>query len=173
MVLHLESDVPKITQEKYLPPEQVSEKVASLRKDGKTIVTLNGCFDLLHVGHTKILTEAKEQGDILIVALNVDARIQESKGPMRPLTPLKHRLQMLSMFFCVDYVTWFAEKDPVCLLERIKPDVHVNGSDWGENCLEAPVVKKHGGRIHIVTLQPGQSTTNIVGKIADEMCRHI
>lgn len=150
---------------KVIPPDQLSAKVASLRSEGKTIATLNGSFDLMHAGHLHILYEASKTADILILALNTDRSIQEYKSPDRPIIPLEYRLQMMAAIEYVDYITWFDETDPRRLLSTIQPDIHVNGAEYGENCIEAETVKAHGGRIHIVQLVPGLSTSQILKKI--------
>ena len=135
------------------------------RAQGLKVATLNGSFDLLHAGHLQILSEASEVADILVVALNSDGSIRQYKSPDRPIITLENRLQMMAAVGCVDYVTWFEETDPRQLLALIKPDVHVNGAEWGENCIEAETVKAHGGKMHIVQLVPGLSTSQIIHKI--------
>ena len=99
------------------------------------------------------------------MALNTDRSIKEYKSLERPLITLRHRLQMVAALEAVDYVTWFDETNPCKILHVIKPDVHVNGSEYGKDCIEAQVVEKYGGRIHIVSLVPGLSTTQIIDKI--------
>jgi D-glycero-beta-D-manno-heptose 1-phosphate adenylyltransferase len=150
---------------KLILPENLESKIKELRKNNVKIATLNGSFDLLHAGHLQIIFEASQMADILLVALNTDASIQAYKSIDRPIIPLKYRLQMMAALEFVDYVTWFNETDPRLLLEEIKPDVHVNGEEWGENCIEASIVKKYGGKIHIVPLIPGLSTSQILNKI--------
>ncbi|MBW2974416.1 adenylyltransferase/cytidyltransferase family protein [Candidatus Woesearchaeota archaeon] len=135
-----------------------------LKKKDKIIVTLNGTFDILHKGHEKIIKEAKEQGDVLIVGVNSDSSVKLNKGPSRPLNSELSRARILAAFDHVDYVTIFDEKTPLTLLEIIRPDVHVNGGDYGENCIEAETVKKHKGKIHIVKLIEGISTTKLIKK---------
>lgn len=152
-------------KEKLISPEQLEKKIAELRKQGKKIVTLNGSFDLLHAGHLHMIYEARLQGDCLLMALNSDFSIKQYKSPKRPIIPLEYRLQMIAALGFVDYVTWFEEVDPRTLLAKIKPDVHVNGAEYGENCIEAEVVKKGGGKLHIVPLIAGLSTTKILEKI--------
>jgi rfaE bifunctional protein nucleotidyltransferase chain/domain len=154
-----------IYKKKCILPEELENRVSELRRNGKKIATLNGSFDLLHAGHLQIIFEASQTADLLLVALNTDHSIRSYKGPNRPIIPLEYRLQMMAALEFVDHVTWFDEPDPRQLLEKIKPDIHVNGADWGENCIEAPVVKKHGGKLHIVSLIPGLSTSNIMSKI--------
>jgi D-beta-D-heptose 7-phosphate kinase/D-beta-D-heptose 1-phosphate adenosyltransferase len=136
-----------------------------LRAQGKRIVTLNGSFDLLHAGHLHILEEAKRQADVLIVGVNSDASVKRYKSADRPLIPEAERAQMLLALRCVDYVHVFDEDVPMPFLEEIKPDVHVNGSEYGTDCVEAPAVRQHGGRVHIVEKVPGLSTSQIVDKI--------
>lgn len=153
---------------KIIPPENLGTTIQELRNNGCKIATLNGSFDLLHAGHLQILFEASQTADKLIVALNTDASIKAYKSLDRPIIPLEYRLQMIAALEFVNYVTWFDETDPRRLLEEIKPDIHVNGAEWGENCIEAPVVKKHGGRIHIVPLIPGLSTSQILSRICEQ-----
>lgn len=153
------------SQAKIIEPEKLASFSEKLKKEGKKIATLNGSFDLMHAGHLEMIYQAKLQGDVLIVALNSDSSIKKYKSPLRPIIPLKYRLQMMSALEFVDYVTWFEETDPRELLAKIKPDVHVNGSEYGANCIEADTVKSHGGRIHIVNLIPGLSTSEIIKKI--------
>lgn len=150
---------------KTLDPARIEEQVARVRQDGKTLATLNGSFDLLHAGHLEILFQASKQADVLLVLLNTDQSIQQYKSPLRPIIPLTYRLRMMAALAMVDYVTWFAETDPRALLSRIRPDVHVNGAEYGENCIEADVVKSGGGRLHIVSLVPGLSTSTLITKI--------
>lgn len=152
-------------KQKYISPQALTEKVLQLRKEGKTIATLNGSFDLLHAGHLKMIHEASEQADVLLIALNSDASIQKYKSPLRPIVPLENRLEMVAALQFVDYVTYFDETDPIAFLEIVKPDVHVNGAEYGDECIEAKVVKNYGGRIHIVQLVPGLSTSNLIKKI--------
>lgn len=150
---------------KIIAPENLSIKISELKKSGKKIATLNGSFDLLHAGHLHIIFEASKAADVLIVALNTDKSIQQYKSPNRPIIPLEYRLQMMAALELVDFVTWFNETNPIKLLEIIKPHVHVNGSEYGHDCIEAPTVKANGGVIHIVDLVPGLSTSQIITKI--------
>ena len=152
-------------QSKILDPVDIEEQVARLRKEGKTIATLNGSFDLMHAGHLEMLFQASKQADILLIALNTDRSIQEYKSPLRPIISLQQRLYMMAALDMVDYVTWFDETDPRKILSRIRPDVHVNGSEYGENCIEAEVIRAYGGKMHIVELAGGLSTSQIINKI--------
>lgn len=150
---------------KLILPEDLEKKALELKSQGKTIATLNGSFDLMHAGHLQMIHEASNQADCLILALNTDASIKKYKSPTRPLVSLEHRLQMAAALQFVDYVTYFDETDPREFLKKVKPDVHVNGSEYGEDCIEADVVREVGGKIHIVKLVPGLSTTNLIKKI--------
>lgn len=154
-------------QRKWIVPEKLAQKVQELKSLGKKIVTLNGSFDLLHAGHLEMIYQASLQGDVLIIGLNTDESIQQYKSTLRPIVPLEYRKQMLSALEFVDYVTWFSEIDPREMLKKICPHVHVNGAEYGENCIEAETVLEGGGRIHIVSLVPGLSTSQMIRKIVD------
>ncbi|MEC7839452.1 MAG: adenylyltransferase/cytidyltransferase family protein [Chlamydiota bacterium] len=152
-------------KKKIIEPSKLEKRVAEIRSLGSTIVSLNGSFDLFHPGHLQILYEASLQGDVLIVALNSDTSIKSYKSPSRPIIPLEQRMQLITALEFVDFVTWFDDTTPISILEKIKPDVHVNGADYGENCIELETVKRYGGTIHLVEIIPGLSTTNIIKKI--------
>jgi D-beta-D-heptose 7-phosphate kinase/D-beta-D-heptose 1-phosphate adenosyltransferase len=158
----LESDS---AESPLLTRAQLAPLAKRLRAQGKRLVTLNGSFDLLHAGHLYILEEAKAQGDILIVGLNSDASVKRYKSKDRPIIPEAERAKMLSGLRCVDYVHVFDEDTPLAFLEEVKPEVHVNGSEYGADCIEAPLIKLHGGRIHIVEKIPGLSTSQILDRI--------
>ena len=158
------SDEPEL-KERVLSREELSSVSRELRKGGKKIVTLNGSFDLLHSGHLKIIKEAKSLGDVVIVGLNSDASVKRYKGKDRPIVGEKQRAEMLLSLRDVDYVHIFPELDPILFLRQIKPDIHVNGSEYGEDCIEAEEVKKHGGKIHLVAKTDSFSTSNIIDKI--------
>jgi len=156
-------------QKKLISPDHLAKKISEIRSQGRTIATLNGSFDLLHAGHLHIIYEASRQADCLIMALNTDRSIQEYKSPKRPIITLDDRLKLLAALEFVDYLTWFDETDPRQLLAKIKPDVHVNGSEYGDNCVEAETVKQGGGKLHLVSLVPGLSTSAIVRKIQKDL----
>jgi rfaE bifunctional protein nucleotidyltransferase chain/domain len=153
--------------QKWIDPSLLEEKAHELKESGKTIATLNGSFDLLHAGHLHTIYEASLQADLLILALNSDSSVQQYKSPLRPIVPLEYRLRMIAALEFVDFVTAFEETDPRVLLSKIKPHVHVNGAEYGANCIESDVVKAHGGRIHIVELIPGLSTSTLIKKIVN------
>jgi glycerol-3-phosphate cytidylyltransferase len=140
-----------------------------LRKQGKAIVTTNGCFDLLHVGHVRILKEARELGDVLIVGLNSDNSVKKLKGPSRPITPQAERAEILSSLAAVDYVTIFDEDTPIEFLKLVKPVFHVKGSDYQPADLEeTPVVEEFGGEVKILQLVPERSTTSLLSRIGSQ-----
>jgi len=148
--------------------DQLSPLSNRLKAQGKTIVTLNGSFDLLHAGHLHILESARAQGDVLIVGLNSDASVKRYKAANRPIIGEQDRAHMLLALRCIDYVHLFDEDVPMPFLEAVKPHIHVNGSEYGANCIEAPTVQKNGGRIFIVEKIPGLSTSAILDRIRSE-----
>lgn len=161
-------------RDKIKTREEISRIAKELKGSGKSVVMLNGSFDLLHVGHVRLLQEAKRQGDALIVGLNSDDSVRQWKKHIgykdwasRPLNSQENRAVMLAALESVDYVTIFDELDPRALIEVIRPDVFVNGSDYGEDCLEAPVVKKCGGKVHIIKLVDGYSTSRLIQRIKE------
>lgn len=154
--------------QRIVPRQGLAPLVATLRAEGRRIVTVNGSFDLLHAGHLHILNEAKRSGDVLIVGINSDASVRAYKGPARPLVPEQQRAQMLLALRSVDYVHIFDEADPRAFLAEILPDVHVNGAEYGEQCIERDVVVNGGGRLHLVDRLPGLSTTGLLQAIGDE-----
>lgn len=148
-----------------LTRQQISSRVQEWREAGETVVFTNGCFDILHVGHIKTLTRAKSEGSKLIVGVNSDASVQRLKGPTRPVNPEQDRAQLLAALRCVDAVVIFEEDTPIELLEVVRPHVHVKGGDYQVDDLpEKEVVERHGGRIVIIGLVPGRSTTNLIQK---------
>lgn len=150
---------------KLVRPEEIESWVKAMRSKKKKIATINGSFDLMHAGHLFMLFEAHRQADVLIVALNSDSSIKAYKSSSRPIIPLRERLEMVASMSFVDYVTWFDETDPRALLSRIKPDVHVNGAEYGEDCIEAATVRENGGRLHLLPRIEGLATSEIINKI--------
>ncbi|HIH38463.1 D-glycero-beta-D-manno-heptose-7-phosphate kinase [Candidatus Woesearchaeota archaeon] len=160
--------------EKIKSREQITLVAKQVRAEGKKIVTTNGSFDLLHAGHLKYLNEAKAQGDVLIVGLNSDDSVRRWKKTVgyedwknRPIIPEQYRARMLAALKSVDYVTIFDETEPFEFLNSVHPDVHVNGSEYGEKCIEADLIKSMGGRIHIVEKEAGLSTSEVIKKIKE------
>lgn len=137
-----------------------------LKEEGKTIVTTNGCFDILHVGHVRYLEKAKSFGDVLIVALNSDKSVKSIKGESRPINNENDRAEVLSGLRSVDYVVLFDEDSPIDLLLQIKPDVHTKGADYTiESLPEAKGIMEAGGRIEFISFVEGKSTTSIIEKM--------
>jgi len=150
---------------KIVGREELRKRCEELREAGKTIVTCNGSFDLFHYGHLCFLEEAKKQADVLIVGLNSDSSIKKYKSPDRPVITQDQRAALLSAMEIVGFVHIFDETDPIAFLEVVRPDVHVNGAEYGENCIEAPTVKKYGGRVHLMPKVAGLSTTGLIARI--------
>lgn len=140
--------------------------LAILRAAGKKIVFTNGCFDIIHTGHTRYLAKAKSLGDILIVAVNSDASVRMIKGDKRPINSEADRMETLAALEVVDFVTIFNEPDPYRVISEIKPDVLVKGGDWPiEKIIGRDVVETRGGRVVNVPYIDGASTTGIIEKI--------
>jgi len=151
---------------KIVARAELVEQLAARRAGGDQIVFTNGCFDLLHVGHARCLAQARALGDLLVVGLNSDSSVRALKGPDRPLVPQEERAELLAHLQAVDYVCVFEEERPDALLEAVRPHVHVKGGDYREEDLpEAPVVRRHGGRVVIVPLAEGRSTTILLQRI--------
>lgn len=144
-----------------------------LRAEGKTIVTTNGCFDILHVGHVRYLQKTKTFADVMIVCLNSDVSVKKIKGPDRPINNENDRAEILCALECVDYVVMFDESSPENLLCEIKPDVHTKGADYTlETLPEAKSIMANGGRIEFISFVEGKSTTNVIKKIgAQSACK--
>lgn len=137
--------------------------LAALAASPGSVVTTNGCFDVLHIGHLKLLRQAKSLGDILVVAVNDDDSVRCLKGPDRPLVPAAERAELLAALEPVDYVVLFSEETPERVLDAIRPAVHVKGGDYRvEDLPEARVVERGGGRVVIVPVVPGRSTSDLL-----------
>jgi D-beta-D-heptose 7-phosphate kinase/D-beta-D-heptose 1-phosphate adenosyltransferase len=136
------------------------------RAAGLRIVSTNGVFDLLHVGHVGYLAWSRAQGDALIVLLNADETVRALKGPERPIVPFADRARVLAGLRSVDAVVGFAERTPEVLLDRIRPDVHVKSAQYRiEELPERYVVESHGGVLVLAPHQAGRSTTDLVAAI--------
>ena len=142
--------------------------IANLRTElaEKKIVFTNGCFDIIHVGHIRYLTAAKSFGDVLIVGLNTDESVRKLKGESRPVNNQDDRAEVLLGMKAVDHVIFFGEQTAENLIYELKPDIYVKGGDYTlETLPEAKIVQSYGGRVEIVNLVAGKSTTNIIKKI--------
>ncbi len=146
---------------RILSSVRLARELGRIRRH-KTVVFTNGCFDLLHVGHLRVLNWAKRRGDILVVALNSDASVRRLKGARRPLLPLKDRAKLMASLRPVDYVTFFPEDTPAALIRRLRPDVLVKGGDWSTDKI---IGREHVRKIVRVPLAPGRSTSNTIETI--------
>lgn len=146
--------------------KNLAAAVDAERKQNKTIVSTNGCFDILHVGHVRYLQESKKQGDVLIVYLNSDASVKRLKGDSRPLNCEADRAEVLAALGCVDYVVLFEEDTPCDLIEIVKPDIHTKGGDYNpDNLPETEVIRRHGGELVFINFVEGKSTTSTIEKM--------
>lgn len=151
---------------KVLAPGALDSTLARHRQKGQRIVFTNGCFDILHAGHVRYLTAARNTGGLLVVGLNSDASVNRIKGPKRPIVDQVHRAEVLAGLTCVDYITIFDEDDPFTLIKAVKPDVLVKGADWPEaEIVGADFVKARGGRVVRVDLVSDLSTSWIIQQI--------
>jgi rfaE bifunctional protein nucleotidyltransferase chain/domain len=138
------------------------------RSEGKTVVFTNGCFDLLHPGHIRLLETARSMGDVLILGLNSDAGVRRAKGPSRPILSEQERAEMVSELAAVDAVVLFDEDTPRELISEVLPDVLVKGADWSHFVAGREEVEAAGGIVVVLNLEPGYSTTNLVDLLADQ-----
>jgi len=133
------------------------------RAAGQRVVFTNGCFDLLHAGHVRLLEGARRQGDLLVVGLNSDASVQRLKGPMRPVLPEAERAEALRALESVDRVVVYGEDTPLEIIQALVPDVLVKGADWAPGTIVgAGVVEAAGGSVVRVELLAGRSTTGLI-----------
>jgi len=146
--------------------DHIISAINSDRKDSKKIVFTNGCFDILHAGHIRYLSEAKSLGDILVVGINSDKSVKELKGPSRPINSLSDRALILSELRYVDYVVSFEEQTPLELIKIIMPDILVKGGDYTvETVVGASEVIHSGGQVKLLQFHDGYSSTNYIDKI--------
>ncbi len=147
-------------------PAMVQRIARALRRQGRRIVFTNGCFDILHAGHVQLLHAARRFGDLLVVGVNDDDSVRRLKGPERPINPLADRATVLAALACVDFVAPFAADTPIDLVNAVRPEVLVKGGDYdADTIVGAPEVASWGGRVEIVPLLEGRSTTGIVERI--------
>ncbi|MFB3897320.1 MAG: D-glycero-beta-D-manno-heptose 1-phosphate adenylyltransferase [bacterium] len=150
--------------------EELQPIIANLQKQGKKIVFTNGCFDLIHLGHVRLLQEAQAQGDRLIIAINTDASVRGLKGPSRPILSEQERAEMLAALTCVDFVTFFGEPTPLATILLLHPDVLVKGADYAlDEIVGKKEVLAYGGKVMAIPLTPGYSTTALIEKIKKEL----
>lgn len=152
---------------KVLPQDRLLSTLSAERARGKRIVFTNGCFDLMHIGHTRYLQAAKALGDVLVVGVNSDASVRSlDKAPDRPIVAEAQRAEVLAALGCVDYVVIFSEPDPLRLITSIQPDVLVKGGDWAiDRIVGRDIVEGRGGIVKTIPLVPGFSTTGLLQRI--------
>jgi rfaE bifunctional protein nucleotidyltransferase chain/domain len=150
---------------RFFTREQLVAQRREWKREGKTVVFTNGCYDLLHPGHIRLLESARSLGDVLILALNTDASVQRLKGPSRPLIREQDRIEVASALEAVDAVTTFDEDTPRELIAAVLPDVLIKGADWAHFIAGREEVEAAGGRVLALPLEPGYSTTNMVDVI--------
>jgi rfaE bifunctional protein nucleotidyltransferase chain/domain len=152
-------------------PESLDSLLALRRKyraEGKRVVSTNGCFDLLHVGHVQLLRQARALGDLLVVGLNSDASVQRLKGPGHPLVPETERATLLLALRFVDRVLIFDDPLPNAWLSLVQPDIHCKSADYAPEAMpETVVVREHGGQVYILPLLPGHSTSRLIRQAAE------
>lgn len=157
----------KATRNKITTQDALASHLKDRRAQGDRIVFTNGCFDLLHIGHTRYLQEARQLGDLLIIGLNSDRSVQSlKKGPDRPIVTEDQRAEVLTALSCVDFVVVFDEPDPGRLIAKLQPDVLVKGGDWAtDTIIGQDTVEAQGGTVVTIPLVAGVSTTHLVSKI--------
>ena len=145
--------------------EELLEARAAWKRAAKTVVFTNGCYDILHPGHIRLLEAARSLGDILILALNTDASVQRLKGANRPLMPERERAEVAAALEAVDAVTFFDEDTPRELIAVVLPDILIKGADWAHFIAGREEVEAVGGKVLALPLEPGYSTTGILEEI--------
>ncbi len=152
---------------KIVTKEQLVEQLKALRARGTRIVFTNGCFDLMHVGHTRYLQSARALGDLLVVGVNSDDSVRSlDKAPDRPIVNEAQRAEVVAALGCVDFVVVFSEPDPKALITAVQPDVLVKGGDWSlDRIIGRDVVEARGGKVQTIPLVPGLSTTALIHRI--------
>ena len=156
------------TIEKIVSLEELVTRLEKVRNTGGKVVFTNGCFDIIHVGHVRYLTEARSRGDMLIVGMNSDTSVRKIKGDRRPIVHQRHRAEVLAGLACVDYIVIFDEPDPLRLIKALKPDILIKGEDWEEDAIiGAEEVRARGGEIVRISFVEKASTTDIIQTILD------
>lgn len=136
---------------------------------GKKVVWTNGCFDVLHAGHTRSLVAARALGDVLVVGINSDQSVRAIKGPLRPVVCEEDRAELVAALEAVDYVMIFREPDPVAAITRLQPDIHCKGAEYADGSRAVPereIVLGYGGEIRFLPLFKGRSTSGLLERIA-------
>ncbi|MEN6606704.1 MAG: adenylyltransferase/cytidyltransferase family protein [Bryobacteraceae bacterium] len=150
---------------RFYEREELVAARAEWKREGKTVVFTNGCYDILHPGHVRLLEKARNLGDLLILALNSDSSVQRLKGPTRPLISEQERVRMALALQAVDAVTLFDEDTPRELISVVLPDILIKGADWAHWIAGREEVEAAGGKVMALPLEPGYSTTGIVEEV--------
>ena len=146
--------------------EALAERLAPHRAGGRSLVFTNGCFDILHPGHVRLLTRARSLGDVLVLGLNSDDSVRRLKGAGRPILRLEERVEVLSALRPVDVIAVFDEDDPLNLILEVRPQILVKGGDWAPGqVIGRSEVESWGGRVEILPLAEGLSTTELVRRV--------
>jgi len=156
----MQPELPRI-----LTPAQARQERDYLHSQGKKLVFTNGCFDILHRGHTQYLAFARAQGDALVVGLNSDTSVRRAKGPTRPVNNEQDRAFVLGSLRAVDFVVIFDEDEPHDLISQILPDVLVKGKDWAHYVSGRDIVEAHGGKVVLADMVEGKSTTATIERL--------
>ncbi len=144
----------------------LAKRVERAKQVGECIVFTNGCFDLLHVGHVRSLEQARGLGDLLIVAINLDASVRRAKGPGRPVLPAAMRMELVAALECVDWVVGFRADTPIRLIRELQPDILAKGGDWAlDSIVGRREVESQGGRVVRLQIVPGLRTSDLIEKI--------
>jgi D-beta-D-heptose 7-phosphate kinase/D-beta-D-heptose 1-phosphate adenosyltransferase len=147
----------------------LEKSLAPHRSAGRSIVFTNGCFDILHPGHVRLLQQARDFGDILVLGLNSDDSVRRLKGPGRPILQMDERVEVLGALRSVDIIAAFDEEDPLALIQEVRPHVLVKGGDWAlDQVIGRKEVEGWGGRVEIVTLVEGLSTSELLRRIRSD-----
>ncbi|MBI5498265.1 MAG: D-glycero-beta-D-manno-heptose 1-phosphate adenylyltransferase [Deltaproteobacteria bacterium] len=151
---------------KVMERAQAAVVLRARRAAGARVVFTNGCFDVLHAGHSRYLARARDLGELLVVGLNDDDSVRRLKGPERPIMPLQDRAELLASLACVDLVVPFGEDTPGALIEAVAPDILVKGEDWKDKgVVGREFVEARGGKVVLMPMEPGRSTTGVVERI--------
>jgi D-beta-D-heptose 7-phosphate kinase/D-beta-D-heptose 1-phosphate adenosyltransferase len=163
---------PRAAAEKVVPLEALLDAIGPRRASGERVAFTNGTFDLVHVGHLRSLEQARAEADLLVVGVNSDASVRGYKAPGRPIVPQADRAELVAGFACVDYVVIFDEPTADRLLRAIRPEVYVKGADYADKPLpERALVEAYGGRIVLVDLEAGRSTSDLIERIVERFGR--
>jgi len=159
---------PRRLKDKIKTLDELQPIVLQAKSSRRLVVFTNGCFDILHSGHAKLLEQCRQAGDVLIVGLNSDASVRKLKGPARPINAQEQRAEVVAALEAVDYVVIFDEIDPLQVISRLVPDVLIKGGDWTpDTIIGRDIVEAAGGSVFAIPLMDGVSTTGIVNRMRD------